>query len=106
MIACRTIIGFGMPNRQGTQKAHSDAPGEEEIAAARKELNWPYEPFVIPDDILSAWRAIGARGAERLGGMDQRARSASDKAARLRRRDGRRHAGIAGQRRSPPTRRR
>ncbi len=62
MIACKTIIGFGMPNRQGTQKAHSDAPGEEEIAAARKELNWPYEPFVIPDEILSAWRAIGARG--------------------------------------------
>ena len=79
MIACKTIIGFGMPNRQGTQKAHSDAPGEEEIAAARKELNWPYEPFVIPDDILSAWRAIGARGAEPSAAWTTR-KSASDKA--------------------------
>ena len=80
MIACKTIIGFGMPNRQGTQKAHSDAPGEEEIAAARKELNWPYEPFVIPDDVLSAWRAIGARGAEASAAWTSR-KSASDKAA-------------------------
>jgi transketolase len=63
LIACRTIIGFGMPGRQGTQKAHSDAPGAEVVAGARKELDWPYEPFVVPDDILKAWRAIGARGA-------------------------------------------
>jgi len=63
MIACRTIIGFGLPTRAGTSKAHSDAPGADEIAGARKNLDWPYEPFVVPDDILSAWRAIGAQGA-------------------------------------------
>ena len=40
MIACRTIIGFGMPGREGTQKAHSDAPGAEVVAGARKELGW------------------------------------------------------------------
>ena len=79
MIACKTIIGFGMPNRQGTQKAHSDAPGEEEIAAARKDLNWPYEPFVIPDDILSAWRAMGAKGAEACASWAAR-KAASTKA--------------------------
>jgi transketolase len=62
LIACKTIIGYGLPTRQGTQKAHSDAPGAEEIAGARKELNWPSPPFVIPDDILADWRAIGARG--------------------------------------------
>jgi transketolase len=62
LIACRTIIGFGFPNRAGTQKAHSDAPGDEEIAGARKALNWDAPPFVVPDDILSAWREIGARG--------------------------------------------
>ena len=62
LIACKTIIGFGLPTRAGTQKAHSDAPGAEEIAGARKTLNWPYEPFVIPDDIAADWRAIGARG--------------------------------------------
>ena len=63
MIACRTIIGFGMPGRQGTQKAHSDAPGAEIVAGARKELGWTYEPFVVPDDILNQWRAIGTTGA-------------------------------------------
>jgi transketolase len=62
LLACKTIIGFGLPTRAGTQKAHSDAPGAEEIAGARKILNWPYEPFVIPDDIAADWRAIGARG--------------------------------------------
>ena len=63
LIACKTIIGFGMPGRQGTQKAHSDAPGEDIVAGARKELDWPYEPFTVPDDVLDAWRAIGAKGA-------------------------------------------
>jgi len=63
LIACRTIIGFGMPGRQGTQKAHSDAPGADVVAGARKELDWPYEPFVVPDDILKDWRAIGSKGA-------------------------------------------
>jgi transketolase len=62
LIMCQTVIGLGLPTRQGTQKAHSDAPGAEEIAGARKLLNWPYEPFVVPDDILSDWRKIGAQG--------------------------------------------
>ncbi|MDE2163229.1 MAG: transketolase [Alphaproteobacteria bacterium] len=62
LLACKTIIGFGFPTRAGTQKAHSDAPGAEEIAGARKILNWPWDPFVIPDDIAAEWRAIGARG--------------------------------------------
>ena len=61
LIACRTQIGFGLPSA-GTQKAHSDAPGAEAIAAARKTLDWTSEPFVIPDDLLNQWRAIGARG--------------------------------------------
>ncbi len=62
LIACKTIIGFGLPTRQGTQKAHSDAPGAEEIAGARKLLDWDSPPFVIPEQILSDWRAIGAKG--------------------------------------------
>jgi transketolase len=64
MIACRTIIGFGMPGREGTQKAHSDAPGAEVVAGARKELGWTYEPFVVPDDLLNQWRAVGKTGAK------------------------------------------
>jgi transketolase len=63
MIACRTIIGFGFPTKAGTQKAHSDAPGEEEIAGARQILGWDAPPFVIPDHLLAAWRAVGAKGA-------------------------------------------
>ena len=62
MISCRTIIGFGLPTKAGTQKAHSDAPGVEEIAGARKLLGWTSAPFEIPDDLLAAWRKIGARG--------------------------------------------
>jgi transketolase len=62
MIACRTIIGFGMPGREGTQKAHSDAPGEDVVAGARKQLGWDYPAFVIPDDLANQWRAIGHQG--------------------------------------------
>ncbi|HEU0162061.1 MAG TPA: transketolase [Rhizomicrobium sp.] len=72
MIACRTIIGFGFPTRAGTQKAHSDAPGPEEIAGARKGLGWDYEPYVVPDDILNQWRAIGAAGAKEHAAWEQR----------------------------------
>jgi transketolase len=63
-IACKTTIGFGLPTHAGTNKAHSDAQGASEVAGARKNLNWPYEPFVIPDDILAAWRKAGSRGSE------------------------------------------
>jgi transketolase len=62
LISCRTIIGFGMPTRAGTSKAHSDAPGEEEIKGTRERLDWSSPPFVIPKDLQDAWRAIGARG--------------------------------------------
>src|ERR1700709_2212728 len=62
MIACKTIIGFGFPTKAGTQKAHSDAPGEEEIAGARKTLGWYSPPFVIPEPLLREWREIGAKG--------------------------------------------
>jgi transketolase len=64
MIACRTIIGFGMPGREGTSKAHSDAPGADVVEAARKQLKWDAPAFVIPDDLLKQWRAIGAQGAK------------------------------------------
>ncbi|KAA0694397.1 transketolase [Neorhizobium sp. P12A] len=62
LIDCRTIIGFGFPTRAGTQKAHSDAPGEEEIAGAREILGWKSPPFEIPQNLLDTWRKIGAKG--------------------------------------------
>src|SRR5690606_38340348 len=79
LIACRTVIGFGMPGRAGTQKAHSDAPGAEIVAGARKELGWDYEAFVVPDDVLNPWRAIGSRGAKAHAEWNAR-KSASGKA--------------------------
>ena len=61
-IACKTTIGFGAPTRAGTSKSHGEPLGAGEIEGARKALNWPHEPFVVPDDILAAWRAAGSRG--------------------------------------------
>ncbi len=61
-IACKTVIGFGAPNKRGSEKAHGSPLGEDEIAAARKELQWPHPPFEIPPELLFAWRKIGACG--------------------------------------------
>ena len=62
-IACKTIIGFGAPNRAGTSKAHGEPLGAEELAGAKKALGWDYGPFEVPDDILQAWRNVGKQGA-------------------------------------------
>jgi transketolase len=71
LIACRTTIGFGLPTA-GTQKAHSDAPGAEAIAAARKTLGWEHQPFVIPDDLLGQWRAIGMQNRDTREAWEKR----------------------------------
>ncbi|MCI9864544.1 transketolase [Rhizobium skierniewicense] len=63
-IACKTIIGFGAPNKQGTHKVHGNPLGAEEIAAARKNANWEAEAFVIPEDVLDAWRLSGLRSTK------------------------------------------
>jgi len=62
LIRCKTIIGYGAPNLQGTAATHGAALGADEIAAARKELGWDYPPFEIPQDMLSSWRDAGKRG--------------------------------------------
>ncbi|HYC25596.1 MAG TPA: 1-deoxy-D-xylulose-5-phosphate synthase N-terminal domain-containing protein, partial [Roseiarcus sp.] len=62
LIACKTTIGFGAPTKAGTNKAHGEALGPAEVAGARIALHWPYEPFVVPEDILAAWRAVGRKG--------------------------------------------
>jgi transketolase len=67
LIACKTVIGFGAPNKQGTAATHGAPLGEDEIAATREAIGWPYPPFEIPEEILNGWRAAGARCAnERL----------------------------------------
>jgi len=62
-IDCKTTIGYGAPKKAGTAKAHGEALGAEELAAAKQALGWPYGPFEIPDNILKAWRKIGGHGA-------------------------------------------
>ncbi|HSQ70635.1 MAG TPA: transketolase [Steroidobacteraceae bacterium] len=57
LICCKTIIGWGAPNKQGSEATHGAPLGEAEIAAARKRLDWPYEPFVVPEKIRKAWDA-------------------------------------------------
>ncbi|WP_019644239.1 transketolase [Novispirillum itersonii] len=63
MIACKTVIGFGAPTLAGTEKTHGAPLGDTELAGMRDKLGWPHAPFEIPEDVLSAWRAAGARGA-------------------------------------------
>jgi transketolase len=62
LIICKTVIGYGAPNKQGTESTHGAALGVEEVAAARKALGWDAPPFEVPDDIRMAWNA-SARGA-------------------------------------------
>ncbi|MGO4171507.1 transketolase [Bosea sp. TAF32] len=62
MIACKTIIGFGAPHKQGTSKAHGEALGADELAAAKKNLGITGGPFDVPADVLKAWRSYGMAG--------------------------------------------
>jgi transketolase len=55
LICCKTIIGFGAPDKQGTKDAHGEALGVEEVAAARKALGWSYPPFEVPEEIRAQW---------------------------------------------------
>jgi len=62
LISCKTIIGYGSPNKSGKASSHGAALGDEEVALVRKRLKWKYKPFEIPKEILSEWRKIGKRG--------------------------------------------
>ena len=82
LIACKTTIGFGAPNKAGKASAHGSPLGADEIKGAREKLGWSHAPFEIPDDILVAWRAAGQRSkaahadwAKRLAALDAGKRS-------------------------------
>ena len=62
LISCKTIIGYGSPNKSGKSSSHGSPLGDDEIILARKKLKWKHEPFEIPDEILSEWRKIGLKG--------------------------------------------
>ncbi|MGH6824105.1 transketolase [Methyloceanibacter sp.] len=64
LIACRTIIGYGAPKKQGTAATHGSPLGEDEVKAARERLGWRHAPFEMPKPILASWRAAGSRHAE------------------------------------------
>lgn len=74
LIACRTLIGFGAPNRQGTEKAHGAPLGLDEIEKTRDALNWPHAPFEVPLVVREAWREAGARGHDARRGWIERTR--------------------------------
>ena len=80
MIACKTIIGFGAPKKQGTSGVHGSPLGAEEIAAARAALGWSHAPFVVPEDILHAWRNAGERGKANRQAWEKRLAASPQKA--------------------------
>ncbi len=89
LICCKTVIGFGAPNKQGTASTHGAPLGDEEIAAARQELGWTAAPFEIPDDVASAWdmKTKGtAAEADWLARFEAFAEQNPDKAADFERR--------------------
>ncbi|MDR3437748.1 transketolase [Telmatospirillum sp.] len=92
LIACKTIIGLGAPTKAGTEKVHGAPLGAEELAGARVKLHWPHDAFVVPANILEAWRAAGVRGTaerqaweQRLTHLDAERRALWDRLANRRR---------------------
>ena len=70
LIRCTTVIGFGAPNKAGTEKVHGSPLGAAEVEAAKAHLGWTSAPFEIPADLLAAWRAAGARGQSARASWD------------------------------------
>ena len=78
LIACRTVIGFGAPNKAGSAATHGAPLGDDEISASREHLDWPHEPFEIPEAIANAWRAAGKRSLPDYDAWQQRLQQAQD----------------------------
>ena len=83
LIACKTLIGKGAPNKQGSSAVHGSPLGADEVAATRKDLGWTEPPFVIPAEITAAWREVAARGRAMRRSWAQRL-AASPKGAAFR----------------------
>ena len=79
MIACKTVIGKGSPNKSGTASCHGAPLGNDEIAKAKQELGCDWEPFVIPDDVLNAWRSVGKSGQDARIEWEKRLESSDKK---------------------------
>jgi transketolase len=81
LIACRTVIGYGAPGKQGSEVTHGAPLGAAEIAAARKNLDWPYAPFEIPEEILRAWREVARENAKARAAWERRLAASGKRAA-------------------------
>jgi len=79
LIRCRTVIGYGAPNKQGTAATHGAALGHDEVEAARKELGLEDKDFFVPGDVLAAWREVGKKGASAHSEWTQRLESSASK---------------------------
>ena len=64
IISCKTIIGFGSPNKSGKASSHGAPLGDEEIKLVRKKLKWKHEPFNVPEQLIESWREIGRKGED------------------------------------------
>jgi transketolase len=96
LVACRTIIGKGAPNKQGGHNVHGSPLGAEEIAAARAELGWDHAPFEIPADVKGEWEAAGKRGASARAEWEARLSTSAQKSEFERRMAGQLPAGDEG----------
>ncbi|WP_042700419.1 transketolase, partial [Azospirillum sp. B506] len=82
LIACRTIIGKGAPNKANSHACHGSPLGADEVAATRTAIGWTHEPFVVPDEVLSAWRAAGTRSADAYNAWSSRRATLSPEAGK------------------------
>ncbi len=79
LISCKTTIGFGSPNKSGKSASHGSPLGEDEIKLVRKKLNWRYEPFYIPDEVMQEWKKIGKKGEDLEKNWKNELKKKSDK---------------------------
>ncbi|MDE0793646.1 MAG: transketolase, partial [SAR324 cluster bacterium] len=80
LIACKTMIGFGSPNKVGTAASHGAPLGDDEIAATREALNWPHSSFEIPEAVSSAWRRVGTMKGAKMEAWRKRLHDSGRKA--------------------------
>ena len=81
LIALRTTIGYGAPNKAGSASTHGSPLGADEIKGAREKLGWTAAPFEIPGDVAAAWKAAGARGASARKAWAERHAKSANRAA-------------------------
>jgi transketolase len=83
LIACKTVIGYGAPTKQGKASTHGEPLGADEIKGARERLGWAHAPFDLPEPVLLAWRSAGSRGAETRKDWERRATKLEGGVSRL-----------------------